>query len=249
MLRRSPQQVARGDVLLIWNRYGGTHDEATRFEAAGGTVLVAENGYLGAGGSSPKFDVHPGGPKPGDYYALAVGGHNGQGSWPAGGAERFAALGVALQPWRAEGRHVLVCPNRSFGIPGRVMHPDWAARTAARLRKETARAVCIRLHPGNDAPKRALATDLEGAWAVVVWSSGAGVHALLRGIPVYCDAPHWILKGAAAHGPVDAPQCPERAPHFARLAWAQWTVQEIASGEPFRRLLPATRQSALAGSA
>jgi hypothetical protein len=27
---------------------------------------------------------------------------------------------------------------------------------------------------------------------------------------------------------------------FRRLAWAQWTIDEIASGEPFERLLTCT---------
>jgi hypothetical protein len=73
----------------------------------------------------------------------------------------------------------------------------------------------------------------------VVWSSSAGVHALLEGIPTFCEAPFWIAKEAAAGGSIDAPVMPERAPVFERLAWAQWTLQEIENGEPFRRLLPA----------
>jgi hypothetical protein len=226
-----------GDLLLIWNRYGANHTAATAFEKAGGLVLVAENGYIGAGGSSPKFDVHPGGPKSTDYYALAVGGHNGQGTWPVGGPERWDALGIELQPWRREGAHILVCPNRAFGIPGRAMAQDWADRTAERLRKETKREVRIRRHPGNDAPKRPLEADLEGAWAVVIWSSNAGLHALVRGIPTYVESPFWVCHGARATGPIDDPVMPDRLPHLQAMAWAQWRLEEIESGAPFRALL------------
>ncbi len=243
---RAPVDPKAGDVLVIWNRYGSGHELATRFEAQGGTVLVAENGYLGRGGSSPKFDVHPGGPKPEHYYAIAVGGHNGQGGWPDGGPERWEALGIELRPWRADGGHVLVCPNRSFGVPGRIMPPDWAEATAKRLRRETQREVRVRAHPGNDAPRRPLAADLEGAWAAVVWSSGAGLHALLAGIPTFVASGWWICKAAAALGAIDAPETPDRMPSFRRLAWAQWRVDEIQKGEPFARLLSAARQDAVA---
>ncbi len=266
VLLRQPDRPGPDCVLVIWNRYAGNHDLALRVEAAGGRVWVCENGYLGRGGVSPKFDVHPGGPKPESYYAIAEGWHNGRGRWPVGGPERFAALGVTLQPWRPsecrvmndeggpasagdhpssliphpsahDDRHVLVCPNRSFGVGEQMMHPDWAERCAEGLKQRTRRPVRIRRHPGNDAPKRPLAEDLKGAWAVAIWSSGAGVHALIEGIPVFCAAPYWILKGAAASGPIEAPVTPERLSHFERLAWAQWSCEEIAAGVPFRRLL------------
>lgn len=237
VVQGEPARGAPGEVLCIWNRYGHWHDVATRFERDGGTVVVAENGYLGAGGTSPKFDVHPKGPQPHHYYALGIGFHNGRGTWPTGGPERFEALGVDLKPWRTQGEHVLVCANRSFGVPPQVMPPDWAERCAERLRRQTKRPVRIRSHPGNDEPRRPLAVDLEGAWAVVIWSSSCGVHALAAGIPVYVEAPYWVMKGASASGPIDAPVMPERRPHFERMAHAQWQLQEIETGEPFRRLL------------
>jgi hypothetical protein len=227
-----------GDALLGWNRYGFGASVADKFERAGGLVFVAENGYLNADGGSPKFAVHnPQGPRPTDFYALGLGFHNDSTRVPAGGPERFQALGVNLKPWRTTGEHVLVCPNRPFGVPGRSMPVDWAERSAERLRKATRRPVRIREHPGNSAPRRPLEADLAKAWAVVVWSSSVAAHALAAGIPTYIEAPFQILKGAGASGPVNNPETPERLPHFERLAWAQWTCSEIESGEPFKVLL------------
>lgn len=244
-----PEECGTDTLLVIWNRYGHVHEVAKRVEAAGGNVIVAENGYIGKGGTEPKFDVHPGGPKPHHYYALARGWHNGRGEWFHVGPERFAALGVELKSWRTAGEHILVCPNRSFGVGEQVMPEDWADRTAARLQKLTKRRVVIRRHPGNNAPKRPLAADLENAWAVVIWSSGAGVHALAAGIPVFCEAPFWIMKHAAAHGMIDDPILPDpmtvRA-NFEYMASAQWTLSEIESGEPFRHLLRAPLQAQVA---
>lgn len=233
----APVNAQSGEVLVIWNRYGHTHEVASAFERDGGTVIVAENGYLGAGGTSPKFDVHPGGPQPHHYYSLSLGWHNGRGKWKVGGSERFAALGVELTPMRKSGKHVLVCPNRSFGVGEQVMRPDWADRCAERLRKETSREVRIRRHPGNNSPARPLAEDLKDAWAVYIWSSGAGIHSLLAGIPTFVEAPYWIMKGASASGSVEDPKMPVRDEHFQAMAWAQWTCAEIETGEPFRHLL------------
>lgn len=232
-----------GDVLVVWNRYGSGHLEATRFEEAGGLVLVAENGYIGAGGGAPKFQVHPGGPEPHHYYALARNYHNGAGEWPIYGSERWESLGISLKPWRTQGDHVLVLPNRPFGIPGRMMPGDWADRAAAHYAKQTRRPIRIRRHPGNNAPARPLSEDLKGAWAAVIWSSSAGVAALVEGIPVYVEAPFWICRGARAMGPIDDPVMPDRMPHLEAMAWAQWRLEEIESGAPFKRLLDIDSQN------
>lgn len=232
---RQPDKLDASTVLVIWNRYAGNHEIATRVERAGGAVLVAENGYIGAGGGSPKFQVHPGGPKPEDYYCVARRFHNDDTQTKAGDWDRFGDIGVALKPWRTGGEYLLVCPNRSFGVTGRAMPTDWAEGCVRRLRKASQIPVRVRPHPGNNAPSRPLSQDLQGAAAVYVWSSSCGVHALAEGIPVYCDAPYWILKGAAATP--GNPVLPDRRPHFHALAWAQFTCSEIESGLPFGHLL------------
>jgi hypothetical protein len=240
-------QDKNADLLLIWNRYGQNHLIAESFERQGRTVIVAENGYLGKGGVSPKFEVHPSGPKPESYYSLSIGWHNGRGVWPTGRG-RFSKLGVELKPWRTAGDHILVCPNRSFGVGKQVMPTDWASRTAQRLQDETRRPVRVRGHPGNDAPRKPLEADLDGAWAVIIWSSSAGVHALQHGIPVFVEAPWWVMKGVSATGPLDNPVMPDREPHFERMAWHQWTLEEIESGEPFSHLLSTAKEGKEQGS-
>lgn len=230
-----------GDVLLIWNRYSTWHDLATRFEAGGGQVIVAENGYLGPGGISP----HAMNPR--QWYAMGRGAHNDSTAIPSGGPERWNALGIDLQPWRTDGGHILVCPNRSFGMPDRMMPPNWAEKTAERLRKLTKREIRVRPHPGNSPAKKPLAEDLAGALACVIWSSSAGVHSLIAGVPVICEAPYWICKEAAFRtldssfsdtNMTDAPRMDEfREKGMHRLAWGQWNLSEIEDGTAFRALL------------
>lgn len=226
----------REDVLLIWNRYGDWEVIADRFEAAGGTVLVAENGYIGIGGGTPKLTEGPGN----HYYALARHAHNGRGQWHVGGPERWNALNVSLQPWRLAGDYILVCPNRSFGMRGGVMPLDWAEQVSRRLRAVTKRPIRVRYHPGNLAAKVSLEEDLSGAAACVIWSSSCGVHALVRGVPVICEGPYWICRGASNHEELGLSWQDtwlHREPVMHALAWAQWSVEEISRGEPFRYLL------------
>lgn len=232
---RLPQKIEYSDVLLIWNRYAENHELACRFERAGANVLVAENAYLGVN----RLDRQ--------LYAISHSAHNGAGCWRVGAEDRFGRLGVVLEPWRAASvpvgdanRHVLVAPNRSFGMPGMIMHPDWPERTVAAMRAMTSRPIRLRPHPGNDPPKRPLLLDLENCWCVVIWSSSAGVEALARGIPVICMAPHWICRSAASTNL----RLVENPPHddesrlraMRTMAWAQWTVEEIRAGVPFMHL-------------
>lgn len=227
-------------MLVIWNRYAHWESAADRFEAQGGTVLVAENGYVNG--------RHDGG----DYYAIARRFHNGRGQWHVGGPERWTALGAELKPWRNDGDHILVAANRSFGARGAIMPTNWAEDVERRLKKLTKRPIVKRLHPGNNAPGVPLDRHLRNAWAVVIWSSSVGVRALIEGIPVVCEAPWWICKaaaGAALHMEVETPYMGERQAALNGLAWAQWTVNEIASGEPFRYLLRAAGQEKVAAGA
>lgn len=227
-------------MLAVWNRYGDIESVANRFEARGGIVLVAENGYLGAGGVAPKADAHAG-VTGCTVYAVARHAHNGRGHWPEGDGSRWARLGVALQPLRDGGDYHLIAPNRSFGMAGGVMSFDWAEKTAEAYRKRGLK-VKVRHHPGNNRSPVPLEKDLAGAASVTIWSSSVGVHALVAGVPVICAAPWWICKDAALRTIEQLAEIRadvwtvRRLAALERMAWAQWTVDEIASGEPFRKL-------------
>lgn len=218
-----PPAVQAGDVLVIWNRYASWDVWASRYEAAGAHVLVAENGYIG------KRTV-----------ALSAHHHNGAGKWGVGPVPRWPRLNIEPKPWRANGEHILVLPSRGVGPPGVAMPKGWLNGTVSRLKKATRRPIRVREHPGIDKPS--LDPDLKNAWACVTWGSGAGIKALVGGVPVFHELPQWIGAPAAVHGieNLESPYTGDRAPMLERLAWAQWSVDEIESGEAFRLLLPCT---------
>lgn len=220
---------SRRDLLVTWNRQLGDQQKADEWEAKGGTVLVIENGYCGRDADGRQF------------YAIAVHGHNGSGWFPVEHDDRLTPLGIDLQPWRTAPGYILVCGQRGIGAKTMASPRGWEDRAANQLKAMGFKDVRIRRHPGRFVSPTTIDQDLDGAEMCVIWSSACGVRALERGIPVVFCAPHWICEGAAGRGlgAVESPRRDElaRLSAFGRMAHAQWSVEEIASGEPFRRIL------------
>jgi hypothetical protein len=154
------------------------------------------------------------------WYTLARNYHNVSGMYPVGGPERWDELGVQLDPFRTSGETIILA-SRGIGPAAYRMPRDWPQRQQGR----------IRAHPGRG-EGRPLHEDLANCGRVITWGSGAAVKALMWGIPVESRQPDWI---AAQNNSVAG-----RLQMFRTLAWAQWTHEEIASGEPFARLLEFT---------
>lgn len=213
----------RADVLVIWNRHRHA-GPAKRYEAVGARVIIAENGYL----------TPPGGNK---TIALALGHHNGAGCWPDREEDRWPMLGIELRPWRMDGEHIMVLAQRGIGETGVAEPRGWSAAITAELAGKTKRRVVIRPHPGIHWPEPQI--DWSKCWAAVTWGSSAGIKAIVAGIPVFHGFDSWIGAAAARFGfeDLEAPFLGDRAPMLRRLAAAQWSLDEIATGEPFARLL------------
>jgi hypothetical protein len=215
-----------GDVAVMWNRYGGYHEQALHFERAGAAVLVVENGPLGKDWRA------------GEWFSLAVGHVAGPGKFADGGPSRWDSWGVKMAPFRTGGRETVILGQRGIGEPGIKSPERWAEVTRHRHGGR------IRLHPaGKESHVVPLLDDLADAREVITWHSGAALLALLAGIPVWCDFPQWIGIGADAARPLSEwPGEPQRFDAarlaiFRRLAWATWNLDEIRTGEPIARLL------------
>jgi hypothetical protein len=152
------------------------------------------------------------------WYTIARGRHNTTGCFPVGGQERWDSLGVDLAPWRDTTGETVILPQRGIGPPGVAMPYGWGQGLKGRVRQ----------HPGVN-PCVPLEDDLAHASKVITWGSGAAIKALLWGIRVESHMPNWIGEQDNTDD--------GRLAMFRRLAWAQWRVSEIASGEPFCALL------------
>lgn len=220
-----PGRPTRDDVLVVWNRSAHMGAAADKWEAAGGTVLVAENGYAGQDKEGRQF------------YALAKHGHNGSGRWPVVEG-RWEALGIEMRPWcNAANGHILIPAQRGIGSKTMASPHAWHGKAAGKLRATQRRPVVVRPHPHGKKPARPLEADLAGAWVTFIWGSSVGVRSLIAGIPVVYDAPHFICEGCCTRGmaTVGAPMMDDtrRLAALQRMAAAQWSVDELASGEPF----------------
>lgn len=200
----------RRDIFVTWNRIGEGDEVARIFRDRGNAVIVAENCSFGSNHFAGR-----------DWYHLALNYHNVAGMFPVGGVERWDSLGVELEPFRIEGETV-VLGSRGIGPPAYRMPAQWPYQFGARIRP----------HPGrNAASAKPLREDLANCGKVITWGSAAAVQALIWGIPVESHQRDWI----AAQDNTEA----GRLAMLRRLSHAQWTHQEIASGEAFDRLLAA----------
>lgn len=196
-----------GDILITWNRIGIGAAAARAFEAQGRPVVAVENATWGNGFVGSS------------WLTMARGFHNLAGRFPVGDSARWDDLGVRMSEFRSRGETVIL-PSRGIGPRETAMPKDWPQRFAGRGR--------IRPHPGRH-PGKPLADDLAHAATVITWGSGAAVQALLWGVRVESHLPGWIAEqDNTEHG---------RLEMFRRLAWAQWRLSEIASGEAIARLL------------
>lgn len=207
------------DVLLVWNRYSRHEHYCKQYEAVGAKVLILENGYIG------------------QTKSLARSHHNGAGWWPEPTEDRWSKLDIEIKPWRTTGDYVLVLPQRGIGEPGIAMPRNWLPSMLDKIKRFTDRPIKIRKHPGmtKSVP---LEDDLSRAWACVTWGSGAGIKALAYGVPVIHEFRQWIGAPAASGNlDIENPIMGDRLAMFQRLAFAQWTMEEITNGEAFKWLL------------
>lgn len=204
-----PDRIGPKDLFCTWNRINMGNVIAQKFQDQGLPVIVAENAAWGNDFLGRR------------WYSLARNYHNTAGCFPIGPQDRWDSLGVELAPFRQKGSWI-VLPQRGIGSPPTRMPGGWATGVAARY------GARIRPHPGQRAAK-SLKQDLEGVGTAVTWGSGAAIKALMMGVSVISEMPRWI-------GHQDNTEA-GRLNMFRTLAWAQWELKEIESGEAFAHLL------------
>lgn len=152
----------------------------------------------------------------GNWYSIWPSFHNRSDCIRYGGPERWDSLGIVLEPWRKGGTEIVGLQQRGIGPRG--TPKNWIPPGCDRIRK----------HPGTK-PCVPLEKDLSKASEVRTWGSGAAIKALMWGIPCRGHMPKWCgAQDNSDHG---------RLEMLRRLAWAQWTLEEIRKGDPFRWII------------
>jgi hypothetical protein len=145
--------------------------------------------------------------------------------------KRWEKLGIKIKPWRS-GRKILLCPQsdehfRQFDLT----QIEWIKTVTQQLRKHTDRPIQVwHKVPGN--PEIHFELALKDVHAVVVFSSVAGVQAMMHGVP--CIATHLCAASPLAGSSLDQIEDLPRPDNREQLAWwladNQWTLEEMERG-------------------
>ncbi|MFC3338806.1 hypothetical protein [Paracandidimonas soli] len=218
----------RGEVesfdLVVVNGWRSGKRVAKSYEAAGVPVLVVDFGYLKRVNAPDEYMQ--------GHWQVGLGGLNRIPSF-ACPSDRFDALGLEIT--KAGGNpqgNVLVCGQ----VPGDAAHGmdahslrEWLREKMreypdAIYRPHPRGGIAIPGHANNHQP---LADALAAARLIVTYNSNVGHDALLAGVPVVCGpgAAYDDLAGESL------PSIEARREYFSRVAYGQWTAEEMASGE------------------
>lgn len=215
------------NVVACWGwRSGALHRRAGR------DVLVLERGYLG-----DRFS----------YTSIGWNGLNGKATFPEypnDGGSRFRAMGLKLERWKPRGEYALVVGQvqGDAALAGKNLGTWYleASRQAAavyglpvRFRPhplERRRIGIVRHVPGTELDTGPLEESLANAAVVITWNSNTGVDALVAGKPAVAVGEGSMTFPLAARelgGACNA----DREAWAHSLAWKQWTIDEIRSGD------------------
>lgn len=205
--------------------------EGKRLSDLGFETLVMERGYLG------------------DRYhwtSLGWNGLNGRATWnePADNGERFRKhFGHLVKPWKSarDGYALIMGQVRGDAALTEVIIDRWYLEAAKAL---SSRGFDVRFRPHPVAVERGIAGSalmdrriggsldeaLAGASVCVTYNSNTGVDAALAGVPVIACDEGSMAWPVAAHGLFSELRTPSRDEWFRRMAWRQWTPEEISSG-------------------
>jgi len=215
--------------------------------------------------NKPVLVIEVGGISRGETWKVAVNGINREATWPKfdyDNLERAKKLGLELHPWRTRGDHILLCGQHERSHQWRNMPPveRWVENTITEIRKHTDRKIIFRPHPRcrvpdiehkfsnvvRQTPQKIPHTydefnmAFDNAWATVSWSSNPGIRSALNGIPVF-TGPESLAYDVSMKdlSLIENPPLPDREQWLARYSHTEFTLQEIASGMPFEKLLNA----------
>lgn len=202
----------------------------------GHEVLVMERGYLG-----DRFA----------WTSLAWNGLNNRGVFGVGpndGGERFHKH-FSMLPWKQGGDYVLLMGQvpGDASLQGKNLLP-WYQKMAEEATKHFGLPVKFRAHPmalkrgfrqyvkGAVRSAGSLEQDLAGAAAVITFNSNSGVDAVIGGVPAVVADPGSMAWDVASHSMVNIVR-PARESWAHKLAWKQWTIDEISNGFAVKHLL------------
>jgi len=202
----------------------------------GHDVIIMERGYI-----ADRFA----------YTSLAWNGLNGHADfpdYPDDGGERFRSMGVEIKPWKTGGDYALILGQvpGDASLQGLDLMP-WYEDVAEQIDIKHGLPVHFRPHPdvmskgimqnvqGTVPSQGTLQEALSGAAFTVCFNSNSSVDSVLAGVPCIVGD-----RGSMAYDmcgkSVKEIIRPDRTDWAHQLAWKQWSLDEIKSGEALKCL-------------
>lgn len=154
--------------------------------------------------------------------------------------ERFRKLNLEVKPWRTGGSYILLTPQSEHFMRVAVRYPGSWLQDVLFALQGAAKMWELRVRPWErDKFKLAaqLPEALRHAWALVTFSSGSAISAILSGVPAISTSPDCIARQMCGDLPtVVDPVMPEREPWLHVVADQQWTLEEFRDGTCWRAL-------------
>jgi hypothetical protein len=151
--------------------------------------------------------------------------------------DRLSQSAIQLHPWQSGGRDVIVCPPTDYFMEAHGCS-DWLDSTLADLRRVTDRPITIREKPQPGETALPLKSALKTAHALVTHSSNVAIEAVCLGTPVFVNPASAAAPiGLTDISRIETPVYPDREPWLAHLAYNQFSLEEVRSGEAWRLLL------------
>jgi len=213
-----------GDPAVVYGILRGCGDVMKQSQWVQRDFLHIDHAYFRRSSDPGRFDGH---------YRITRNGRQWQGDldrlWPD---DRFRALRLDVSPWR-EGRNVLVAPLSAH--VGRFLGIDthrWLETVLREVQRHTDRPVFIKKKDEGD-----IRTVLRDCHVLVTFDSMSAMEALLFGVPVcVLDEQCALFPLSTRLAEIETPFRGERERLFHALAYQQWTLKEIESGEAWRAL-------------
>lgn len=166
------------------------------------------------------------------------------------------SLQIDIKPWRAKGRHILICMQRNGGFSMKNLDPVvWLDQKIKEIRQYTDRPIIIRPHPGKpqdfskfvqsnitimDSKSVPLTHSMHKAWAAVFFNSSSAVAAICEGIPIFIDDSSCVAKAVANMSikNIENPEMFERDQWLFDLAAAHWNDDDGKTGRIYQKFRP-----------
>lgn len=149
---------------------------------------------------------------------------------------------------------LIACQHQqSLQWQGQPSMQSWVSETVQRIRQKSQRDIIIRPHPRNifslnipgvyfQMPKKINNTyddfDIDYDYHCIInHNSGPAVQAAIRGVPIVCDRSSLAYPVSDTLDNIENPSLKDRTEWFLRLCHIEWTLQEIETGEPIKRLI------------